>query len=273
MELYAKVSYTLSRQLTLDYSTSFGKSSGLFSKEIQPHIYAIYGLVRIADEIVDTYKGADQAELLNELEQETYRTLKTGYSTNPIVHAFALTANRYGIEDDLIAPFFESMRLDLTPQTYTPELYKQYIHGSAEVIGLMCLRVFVDDLARYKKLQKGAESLGAAYQKVNFLRDIASDYRERQRVYFPGVTFDTFDEHAKQMIISDIRNNFAAAAPSVKELPVSARKAVALSFKYYHELLKVLERTPVEVLKSTRVRVPNSKKLQLFVGQTLKVSR
>lgn len=267
MDLYAKTSYELSRHLTLRYSTSFGKSTKLFSADIQPHIFAIYGLVRIADEIVDTYEGADKATLLDELEQTTYQTIKSGYSTNPIVHAFALTAREFNITKPLIAAFFESMRLDLSPQTYIQKLYVTYIYGSAEVIGLMCLKVFTGgNEDEYKKLEKGARALGAAYQKVNFLRDIASDFHDRQRVYFPGITFESFNDDEKMAIIKDIRRDFDTAKRAVDKLPANAHKAVALSFAYYGALLDKLEKTPAETIKTSRVRVPDAKKFLLFVA-------
>lgn len=273
MELYKDVSYQLSKRLTLQYSTSFGKSSTLFSKAIQPHIYAIYGLVRIADEVVDTYPGDNKAKVLDDLEVETYQAIALGYSTNPIVHAFALTAQQYGITKELIAPFFKSMRMDLTPQTYTRSTYDAYIYGSAEVIALMCLRVFTrGSAAQYEQLAPGAKALGAAYQKVNFLRDIASDYRERGRVYFPGVQFETFSEADKQTIIEAIKADFATAEPAVNALPISARSAVRLSFLYYQELLKKLERTPTATIKTTRIRIPNSQKLALLVAQKTRKS-
>ncbi len=267
MDLYTDTAYQLSRHLTLRYSTSFGKSTLLFSKSIQPHIFAIYGLVRIADEIVDTYNGANKADLLANLEAETYEAISHQYSPNPIVHAFALTAGRYGITDELIRPFFESMRLDLTPQRYNKTLYSTYIYGSAEVIGLMCLHVFTEGDARaYAALEKGAKALGAAYQKVNFLRDIASDYRERERVYFPGVTFETFSDIDKQSIIKDISQDFDAVEPTLRQLPASARRAVTLSFQYYSELLRILSNTPAETLLSKRVRVPTYKKFLIGVN-------
>lgn len=266
MDLYTDTSYALSKQLTLRYSTSFGKSSLLFRSDIQPHIFAIYGLVRIADEIVDTYQGANRAELLSSLEAETYEAITHAYSPNPIVHAFALTAKKYGITDTLIRPFFESMRLDITPKKFTKKLYDTYVYGSAQVIGLMCLHVFVEgDAVRFSQLEPGALALGAAYQKVNFLRDIASDFNERGRVYFPGVSFETFNENDKQKILDDIRADFIAAQPGVAALPISARRAVALSFAYYSELLRILEKTPIETLKTTRVRVPAIKKLLLGI--------
>lgn len=270
MDLYTDTAYQLSRQLTLRYSTSFGKSSQLFAASIQPHIFAIYGLVRIADEIVDTYQGKDASTHLDRLEQDTYDAIKGQYSTNPIIHAFALTAKRYDIGKQLIAPFFDSMRLDLAPQLYTRKLYNTYIYGSAEVIGLMCLKVFVEgDKARYKALKPGASALGAAYQKVNFLRDIASDFADRGRVYFPDVQFETFDEKDKNAIIADIEKDFSAANEAVSQLPASARKAVTMSVLYYKELLKKLKSTPARVLVTKRVRVSNAKKVALLAFRPL----
>ena len=266
MELYDAVAYENSRHLTLRYSTSFGISSKFFGNAIKPHIYAIYGLVRIADEIVDTYKGNDADEQLDDLESATYAAIKSGYSTNLVVHAFALTAREFGIGKQLIKPFFASMRMDLTPQTYAGKDYKRYIHGSAEVVGLMCLRVFLDgNSEQYDKLADGAAALGSAYQKVNFLRDMAADHKELGRLYFPGVVFESFDEAAKQQIIADIKSDFRKALVSLRQLPPSSRKATMMSYVYYSELLAKLERTPVETIKTTRVRLPSGRKLTLML--------
>lgn len=262
MDLYTKTSYELSRTLTLRYSTSFGKSSQLFSPEIRRHIFAIYGLVRIADEIVDTYQGTNSTQLLDSLEDTVYEAIKTGYDVNPIVHAFADTFRKFTIDTSLIKAFFESMRTDLTKTSYTQSQYDTYIYGSAEVIGLMCLKVFVDgDQAEYEHLKPGAQLLGAVYQKVNFLRDIASDYNERGRVYFPGIDFASFSQADKQAIERDIAADFQAARGAIAQLPKSARKAVRLSFEYYSELLKSIEKASVETLKTNRISVPNTKKL------------
>lgn len=270
MDLYAQTSYELSRLLTLKYSTSFGQSSKLFSPSIQLDIYAIYGLVRIADEIVDTYPGKDKAEQLALLESETLLALRRGYSTNPIVHAFALTANKYDITKPLISPFFESMRMDLKPTTFTQSSYKRYIYGSAEVIGLMCLKVFCQhDADQYKTLKSGAQSLGAAYQKINFLRDIASDFHDRHRMYFPGTSFDSFDESQKNQVIHDIKKDLDDARQALNRLPATAAKAVRLSFIYYSELLKKLEHTPVEKIKTSRIRISDARKARLFLRHSL----
>ena len=271
MELYTKTSYTLARTVTLDYSTSFSKSSQLFSNAIRDHIYAVYGLVRVADEVVDTYKGKDKLEVIQNLEAETLQSLKTGFSPNPLVHAFVTTAKKYNIGRDLITPFFKSMQMDITPKTYTSELYAEYIYGSAEVIGLMCLKVFCDDEANYRKLEAGAKALGAAYQKVNFLRDMKADYDDRGRVYFPGIDFATFDDTQKAAIVKDIKKDFKKAQPALAKLPTNARAAVTLSFAYYSELLSKLEKTSAGKIKAGRVRVSGVKKLQILIKQRIKV--
>lgn len=265
MDLYASVAYQASKRLTLSYSSSFGISSRLFNRDIQLHIFAIYGLVRIADEIVDTYRGANTRTMLNQFETDTYAAIESGYSTNPIIHSFALTAQKFGITDELIAPFFASMRMDIPPSHYTSDDYRAYIHGSAEVVGLMCLRVFCGgDQLQYDQLQPGAAALGAAYQKVNFLRDLAADYTELGRVYFPGVTFETFDDGAKQSIIADIKTDFRAADIAITALPRSSRIAVRVSYRYYMQLLRRLEHTPASSIKSTRVRISTPYKLWLL---------
>ncbi len=273
MEFYTETSYKLARQMTLRYSSSFGKSSKLFSKEIRNHIYAIYGLTRVADEIVDTYKGKDAAHLLKELEAHTFQALKTGFSPNPLVHAFATTAKRYQIGRELIRPFFKSMQMDLKPREYNQRLYQTYIFGSAEVIGLMCLKVFCDDKHRYRQLEAPAKALGSAYQKVNFLRDIKADYEERGRVYFPGIHFDKFNDRQKTIIIKDIKKDFKKAQPAITALPKSARTAVAISYAFYSELLHKLENTPAEKIKAGRVRVGSRKKAGLFITTRLKGGR
>ncbi|OGL22402.1 hypothetical protein A2707_03710 [Candidatus Saccharibacteria bacterium RIFCSPHIGHO2_01_FULL_45_15] len=269
MDLYTSVAYASSKQLTLRYSSSFGTSSRLFDRAIQPHIFAIYGLVRIADEVVDTYRGNDTRTILDQLENDTYSAIESGYSTNPIIHSFALTAQKFGISQDLIAPFFSSMRTDIPPSSYTSDKYHSYIHGSAEVVGLMCLRVFCSgDQSYYDQLQPGAIALGAAYQKVNFLRDLAADYTELGRVYFPGVAFETFDDTAKQAIIDDIQADFKSANIAISALPRSSRIAVRVSYRYYTQLLRQLEHTPASIIKQTRVRISKPHKLWLL-AQTL----
>lgn len=266
MDLYHDVSYELSELLTRRYSTSFSMSSRLFAADIRPHIYAIYGLARIADEIVDAYRGSDALAVLDELEAEVTKALSRGYSANPIVHSFVVTANRYGITAELITPFFTSMRLDTTEQVYDRALYERYVYGSAEVIGLMCLKVFVGGNAKmYRKLAPGAKALGSAYQKVNFLRDLKADTNELGRSYFPGVTPKNFDTRKKTAIIDEIRSEFLTAHTAVVSLPRSARRAIELSYRYYSELLTRLERATPEMILTRRIRVPGWRKLWLFI--------
>lgn len=270
MDLYNHTSYELSRRLTLRYSTSFSMSSRLFASDIRPHVYAIYGLVRIADEVVDTYQGNDAAELLDELEQHTERAMNSGYSPNPIVHAFALSARQYSIGIELTRPFFASMRMDLAPQTYTEDLYHDYIYGSAEVIGLMCLRIFTNgDTAHYEKQMLGAQALGAAYQKVNFLRDMRDDHTRLGRVYFPGIEFETFDNAQKQAIEADIEQDFATAHSAIAKLPRGAKSAMMISYEYYYALFAKLKRTDVETVKATRIRISDGYKLLLLARRVI----
>lgn len=267
MDLYTKTSYELSKKLTLNYSTSFSQSSKLFDTSIRNDIFAIYGFVRIADEIVDTYTGSNKANLLTQLEKEAYAAIEAGYSSNPVVHAFAITAQKYDITKALIEPFFESMRMDLRPVKYTQATYETYIYGSAEVVGLMCLKVFcTDNKPLYKRLRSEAQALGAAYQKVNFLRDFADDFKVNKRIYFPGITFGTFGEIDKVAIIKDIKKDFKKAKPALTTLPQTARAAVGLSYSYYNELLKKLEVTPAETIKTTRIRISDITKARLLVA-------
>lgn len=267
MELYNDTAIGMSRMLTLRYSTSFGWATKLMSDTIRDDIYAIYGLVRIADEIVDSYGGIDARELLDDLEQETYRAIERGYSTNPIVHAFQITATAYGITKSLLRPFFASMRTDIDPpRHFSQKAYETYIYGSAEVVGLMCLKVFVyGDKSQYATLKNGAARLGSAYQKVNFLRDFADDSKSLGRVYFPNVSGRRLDEAEKSAIIADIQTDFLAAKPYIIALPSNARTAVAVSYTYYSTLLEKLDHTPASVICSKRIRISNSKKLWLMI--------
>ncbi len=274
MDLYNQLSADIAALLTKRYSTSFSSASRLFPAHIQKHIYAIYGLVRIADEIVDTYTGPDKCQLLDDLEREVSRCLQRGYSPNPIVHAYGQTARQHHIGDDLTAPFFKSMRMDIGHQTYTKKLYDTYIYGSAEVVGLMCLKVFcAGDEHEYDRLATGARALGAAYQKVNFLRDIAADQQNLHRYYFPGSSFASFDDQTKAVIVQDIRQDFMAALPYINALPKDVRPAVMTSYRYYEKLLGKLEHTPAATIKTTRIRLPAHQKARLLATQLVKVPR
>jgi phytoene/squalene synthetase len=269
MELYDQVACQAARQLTLRYSTSFGTASRLLDAAVRSDIYNIYGLVRIADEVVDTYLPDATVEagrqLIDELEQTTYTAMDRAYSSNLIVHAFQLTARRYGIGRELIEPFFASMRADLDKRIYQDRNeYEAYIYGSAEVIGLMCLKVFAaGDTKQYQELRTGARALGSAYQKVNFLRDIAADRQRLGRSYFPEVGQSALTETAKAAIIADIEADFKTAEPYIGRLPKNSRAAVTASYRYYRELLGLLKAAPASELEQRRLRIPDSRKLWL----------
>jgi len=264
MEQYRDISYAMSGALTRAYSTSFSLSMRLFPSAMRGHIYAVYGMVRLADECVDSYAGNDRRELLDALEKEVKAATKRGYSTNPIVHAYGLTAQRYHITNDLVTAFFKSMRMDIAPRSYDQAAYETYIYGSAEVVGLMCLKVFLDNEEQYAKLERGARHLGAAYQKVNFLRDIKADAAELGRWYFPFGSFETFDEKTKARIIKDIDKDFLAARKAALQLPASSQKAVMLSIEYYQKLLEKIRKTPADKLKTKRIRINNARKVALL---------
>lgn len=270
MEQYSVVSRELARRLTNRYSTSFSLSSRLFHASIRADIYAIYGFVRIADEVVDTYRGEDAPQLLDDLHAQALAAIKTGYSVNPIVHAFATTARKYGITDALIAPFFVSMKTDIKTTSFTSATYKTYIHGSAEVIGLMCLKVFVcGDEQQYKELKEGAKALGSAYQKVNFLRDMKADYEELDRVYFPGVAYESFSPQQKAAVEEDIADDFRRAQLDIARLPVVARKAVRASYQYYYALFEKLKSAAPDDIKARRYRISDARKLYLLTRALL----
>lgn len=267
MDLYTATSYKLSEELTKAYSTSFSMSSKLFDNATGRHVYAIYGLVRIADEIVDTYLDTTAPAKLDALENEVLTQLKleAPFSTNPIVHAFVATAQKFNIDAGLISPFFQSMRTDITKHTFNPSEYTAYIYGSADVIGLMCLRIFTNgNTQQYEALEQGAKALGSAYQKVNFLRDIKADFEERGRVYFPNVAYASFSDSQKKAIEADIEQDFSAAQKTIPHLPSAARKAVKTSYEYYWQLFMILKKASAEEIKTKRLRVPTAIKLALY---------
>lgn len=271
IQLYHSVSHQLSKKLTKNYSTSFSLGIRMIHKEYRWAIYAIYGLVRVADEIVDTFHDQDKSKMLNDFKDSTYKALENKLSTNPILHSFQEAARRFNIGAELIDPFFESMAMDLDNTTYNENGYNEYIYGSAEVVGLMCLKVFCDgNEEEYNKLKAPARSLGAAFQKVNFLRDIKSDFIERGRTYFPQVNFHHFDEQNKKAIVDDIKRDFADAFKGIMKLPISCRFGVYTAFRYYTKLLDRIEQQPVESIKTARIRVPDSQKLGLLLNSYLK---
>lgn len=234
-------------------------------------IYAIYGFVRYADEIVDTFHSHNKKELLDEFKSDTYRSISQGISLNPVLHSFQKTVNQYKIEHELIDAFLHSMEMDLYKNEYTEQKYTEYIYGSAEVVGLMCLRVFCEgNEAQYQELKPGAKSLGAAFQKVNFLRDMKSDFDERGRVYFPGVNFSHFNNQAKILIEENIKKDFDDAYQAILKLPKGARLGVYLAYIYYQALFKKIKKLSPTTIVSERVRVPDNIKILLLIQSYFK---
>lgn len=265
MNLYDRTSFRCSRLITQEYSTSFTLGIKTLAPKFRLPVYAIYGFVRYADEIVDTFHGFDKARLLSDFRGDSYRAIDERISLNPVLHSFQIVVNQYGIERELIEAFLNSMAMDLTKTTYSDDGYEEYIYGSAEVVGLMCLRVFCEgDSTLYDRLKRDARQLGAAFQKVNFLRDLKSDYQERGRVYFPGVDFNDFTKDAKQAIESDIQRDFDDALRGIRQLPGSARMGVYLAYRYYLRLFAKIKALPASRIKEERIRVPDFQKVTLL---------
>jgi phytoene/squalene synthetase len=271
IKLFDETSIAMSRRLALNYSTSFSLGIRLLSKECRWAIFSIYGLVRVADEIVDTFHGYNKEQLLMDFKSQTYQAMEEGISTNPVLHAFQLAANQYGVGKELIEPFFNSMEEDLDTSSHNAQSYSEYIYGSAEVVGLMCLKVFCNgNEEQYNHLVPFARSLGAAFQKVNFLRDIRSDVEERGRVYFPGVDFNQFTDSDKYAIIQDVKNDIAHAYQGIVQLPVGCRLGVYTAYIYYLKLLEKIERTTAVDILESRVRIPNTQKIALLAQSFVK---
>ncbi|WKK79496.1 phytoene/squalene synthase family protein [Marivirga arenosa] len=270
-ELFNQTTFECSKLITNRYSTSFSLGIKSLDKKFHYPIYAIYGFVRYADEIVDTFHEKDKASLLREFKSNTYTAIKDEISLNPVLHCFQMVVNQYQIDHALIEAFLHSMEMDLLDIDYQQESYEEYIYGSAEVVGLMCLKVFCDgDEKEYQRLLPFAKSLGSAFQKVNFLRDIKSDYYERGRVYFPGVDFNDFSVSHKEKIEADIQKDFDHAYKGIVELPRGARWGVYLAYTYYLKLFDKIKRFSPNKIMEQRVRVPDSKKLFLLLGSYVK---
>lgn len=276
-ELFDDVSFKCSKLVTKNYSTSFSLAVYMLSPIIRDAIYSIYGFVRFADEIVDSFHGYDKEILITEFEDEYYKAKERGISLNPILNSFQQTVKQYNITDDLVQAFLKSMKLDLIKSDYnSKEEYDDYIYGSADVVGLMCLKVFVaGDDNRYSQLKDEAMRLGSAFQKVNFLRDLKDDNLVLNRNYFPGVDLNSFDENSKTAIINEIEEDFRVAYEGIVKLPIEAKFGVYTAFVYYKKLLKKLENTPCEEIGSARIRVSNYTKAGLlaksFVSYKLKL--
>lgn len=276
-QLFDDVSFKCSKLVTKNYSTSFSLAVYMLSPSIRDAIYSIYGFVRFADEIVDSFHGFDKEDLITDFEKEYYKSHKAGISLNPILNSFQHTVKEYNITDDLIQAFLKSMKLDLIKLDYNnKEEYNEYIYGSADVVGLMCLKVFVKGNAtRYEQLKSEAMRLGSAFQKVNFLRDLKDDNLVLNRNYFPGVDLNSFDEKAKTAIIKEIEEDFKVAYQGIVKLPIEAKFGVYTAFVYYKKLLKKLEKTPYHEIGNARIRVSNYTKAgllaQSFVTYKLKL--
>ena len=265
MDLYHEVSQDCSRNTTEKYSTSFSSAIKLLHKDLRTPIRNIYGFVRFADEIVDTFHQHDKAFLLNEFKQATYDAIQKGISLNPILHSFQLTVNAYHIDHNLIDAFLFSMEMDLSKRNYDRSGYEQYIYGSAEVVGLMCLYVFCEgNIEMYEKLKPAAKSLGAAFQKVNFLRDVKADYEGLDRVYFPGCDFKNFSSSDKQAIEADIQKDFDDAYNGILQLPIKARFGVYVAYKYYLSLFKKIKKLQPQRVLEQRIRIPDYGKLLIL---------
>ena len=277
--LYDRVAEETASVVIRRYSTSFGLAARLLGPGVRQHVENIYALVRVADEIVDgaaVESGLDAvgaARQLNELERETDAAVAEGFSSNLVVHAFALTARETGFGIEYTAPFFESMRTDLTATEHDRESFDRYVYGSAEVVGLMCLRAFLQGVQLSpeddERFVAGARALGAAFQKVNFLRDLAADFETLGRSYFPGVSVDSFTEADKIRLLDDIDADLRLSATVIPDLPASSRKAVALAQGLFAELSVRLRATPAERLRTTRIRVPNPVKMRIATGAML----
>ena len=270
--LFDQISVDCSKIVTKTYSTSFSMATKMLHHSIRNHIYNIYGFVRFADEIVDSFHNYPKKLLLNRFEEDLYLSLDQKISLNPILNSFQHTVNKFEIDTNLIKAFMRSMRWDLDKKIYdNQEDYEKYIYGSADVVGLMCLKVFVKgNESQYKSLRPAAMSLGSAFQKVNFLRDLKDDYQELNRTYFPSVNFNHFDEVSKLNIINEIELDFELALDGIFKLPVEAQFGVYTAYKYYTKLLKKLKNTPSVNIQKTRIRVPNYQKMSVFAGSYLK---
>ncbi|MGB0982468.1 MAG: phytoene/squalene synthase family protein [Saprospiraceae bacterium] len=272
-KLYDDTCVECSELITNRYSTSFSMGIRVFDKKNRSPIYAIYGFVRFADEIVDTFHEYPKAELLQRFKEDTYRAIEEGISLNPVLHSFQAVVNKYNIDLELIESFLRSMEMDLHFHTYEDSKYKEYIYGSAEVIGLMCLKVFVEgDVETYERLKSPARALGSAFQKINFLRDMGSDFGERGRVYFPGVDFERFDNNAKKAIEDDIKADFDYAYTGIIELPKGAKLGVYLAYIYYINLFQKIKKSSALKVKQERIRVKDSKKIYLLFSTAVKHS-
>jgi len=267
LQQYKDTSYKITKRITVSYSTSFSWGIKAFASEYRDPIFAIYSYVRIADEIVDTFHDFNKAELLKKFEDDTWYAIEKGISTNPVLQAFQETVRKYNIDHSLIKAFLKSMEMDLSNSSYDRNNYNDYIYGSAEVVGLMCLKVFVDGKEdKYNELEYSARMLGAAFQKVNFLRDIQSDINERGRIYLPGVdNYDFIDNSNKSALEREVENEFREAFKGILRLPIKVKLGVYSAYLYYLMLFRKIKKMDVEQLRSNRVRISNWYKFYLLL--------
>ena len=270
-DIYNEVSYKCSKLVTKSYSTSFSLGVSLLYKDFVMPIHAIYGFVRFADEIVDTFHTSNKRELLDRFVKDTHDAINDKISLNPILHSFQDTVNKYSIDIELINTFLRSMEMDLDKNNYNQVGYEEYILGSAEVVGLMCLKIFVDgDQKKYEELKHDAMKLGSAFQKINFLRDLKADVHTLGRAYFPGFEAEKFNAETKKAIEADIQKDFDAGLRGIKRLPRKAQLGVYLAYIYYVSLFKKIKNTSPEKVMSTRIRISDSQKYMLFMGSYFK---
>ncbi len=265
-ELFDKISFEVSKLTTISYSTSFSMGIKLFSKRFHYPIYGIYGFVRLADEIVDTFHSYEKELLLDEFRKDTYKAIDRGISLNPILNSFQEVVNKYSIERELVDTFLLSMEMDLDKKNYDKHGYEKYILGSAEVVGLMCLRVFLEgDEKKYLELKDHAMSLGSAFQKINFLRDLRADYHTLGRTYFPGVDINNFKDADRHAVENDIEKDFKHGRKGIEMLPATVRRGVYVAYVYYYSLFTKIKNTSTTTLLETRVRIPDIRKYWLLM--------
>ena len=271
-QLYDEISNQTASLITKKYSTSFSMAVGLLDRSIMQDVYNIYGFVRVADEIVDSFSEYPQENIFNRFEEEFWEAIKSGISSNPVINAFRNTLVKYDIHLSLVKAFMKSMRADITKKDYlNKKEIDEYIYGSADVVGLMCLKIFVKgDEKKYNQLKKSAIKLGSAFQKVNFLRDLRQDFKELDRTYFPNVDPDNFNDSDKDIIIEEIKTDFKTAKEGVLRLPKEAKLGVYLAFTYYSHLLKKIENTPAPVLIENRIRLSSTRKTHLLLQSYLR---
>ena len=271
-KIFDKVSHSCSEKVTKTYSTSFSLATRLLSKNIRSDIYNIYGFVRFADEIVDSFHDYNKEELFNDFTIDLEKALKNKIHLNPILNSFQYTFHKYKIDKDLVDSFMKSMRMDLTKKKYnSTKEYEEYIYGSADVVGLMCLKVFVQgDNELFSKLKFYAMKLGSAFQKVNFLRDLKADREDLKRSYFPNTKFDILSEFEKNNIINDIEKDFKNGLEGIKLLPLDSKFGDFMAYRYYNQILKKLKKTPATEIIHKRVRVPDLKKVELLTRSYVK---